>query len=98
MTPAAFRAAAHAWFRDHRATLQRADEIDYIARFTAEDPAAGLPDAEDLATASEVARDLDLFHPWLLDAAQARAQAEGLGLWRIEGFRCQPKAHRAREC
>ncbi|MBK7831634.1 MAG: thermonuclease family protein [Gemmatimonadetes bacterium] len=34
----------------------------------------------------------------LLDAAQARAQAEGRGLWRIEGFRCQPKAHRAREC
>jgi len=42
-----------------------------IARFTAEDPAAGLPDAEDLASAHEAARDLDLFHPWALDAAGA---------------------------
>ena len=42
-----------------------------IARYTAEDPAAGLPDAQDLATAAEVARDLDLFHPWAVDAAAA---------------------------
>ena len=42
-----------------------------IARFTAEDPAAGLPDAEDLATPEEAARDLDLFHPWAIDAAGA---------------------------
>jgi PmbA protein len=42
-----------------------------IARFTAEDPAAGLPDAEDLASAAEVALDLDLFHPWALDAEMA---------------------------
>ncbi len=42
-----------------------------IARFTAEDPAAGLPDADDLATAAEVAQDLDLFHPWALDAETA---------------------------
>ena len=42
-----------------------------IARFTAEDPAAGLPDAEDLASPAEVARDLDLFHPWDLTAEQA---------------------------
>lgn len=42
-----------------------------IARFTAEDPAAGLPDAADLATVDEAARDLDLFHPWDIDAAQA---------------------------
>jgi PmbA protein len=42
-----------------------------IARFTAEDPAAGLPDAADLATQQEAARDLDLFHPWQIDAAQA---------------------------
>src|SRR3954468_5699607 len=34
-----------------------------IARFTAEDSFAGLPDAEDLASADEAARDLDLFHP-----------------------------------
>jgi PmbA protein len=32
-----------------------------IARFTAEDPMAGLPDPEDIETQ---ARDLDLFHPW----------------------------------
>ncbi|MEI6025448.1 MAG: metalloprotease PmbA [Betaproteobacteria bacterium] len=42
-----------------------------IARFTAEDPAAGLPDEADLAIPPEVARDLDLFHPWQIDAAQA---------------------------
>ncbi|MGM9485806.1 metalloprotease PmbA [Ideonella sp. YS5] len=42
-----------------------------IARFTAEDPAAGLPDADDLASAAEVAQDLDLFHPWALDAETA---------------------------
>ncbi|HET9977980.1 MAG TPA: metalloprotease PmbA [Burkholderiaceae bacterium] len=42
-----------------------------IARFTAEDPAAGLPDAEDLATPAQAALDLDLFHPWALDADAA---------------------------
>jgi PmbA protein len=42
-----------------------------IARFTAEDPAAGLPDAEDLADESAAGRDLDLFHPWAIDAEQA---------------------------
>jgi PmbA protein len=42
-----------------------------IARFTAEDPAAGLPDAEDLATPAEVARDLQLFFPWDIDARRA---------------------------
>ena len=42
-----------------------------IARFTAEDPAAGLPEAEDLATASEVAHDLALFFPWDIDAQRA---------------------------
>jgi PmbA protein len=42
-----------------------------IARFTAEDPAAGLPDADDLASPEAAARDLDLFHPWAIDAAQA---------------------------
>ncbi len=42
-----------------------------IARFTAEDPAAGLPDAQDLVAADVAARDLDLFHPWAIDAAGA---------------------------
>ena len=51
-----------------RQTVQAAYDI---ARFTAEDPAAGPPDAEDLATPEEAARDLDLFHPWAIDAAGA---------------------------
>ncbi len=51
-----------------RRTVQAAYDI---ARFTAEDPAAGLPDAENLASRDEAARDLDLFHPWAIDAAQA---------------------------
>ena len=51
-----------------RQTVQAAFDI---ARFTAEDPAAGLPDAADLATPEEAARDLDLFHPWAVDAAGA---------------------------
>jgi PmbA protein len=42
-----------------------------IARFTAEDPAAGLPDAGDLATPEEARRDLDLLHPWAIDATAA---------------------------
>ena len=51
-----------------RQTVQAAYDI---ARFTAEDPAAGLPDAADLARPEEAARDLDLFHPWDIDAAAA---------------------------
>jgi PmbA protein len=42
-----------------------------IARFTAEDPAAGLPDADDMAVGETAQRDLDLFHPWTVDAASA---------------------------
>jgi PmbA protein len=42
-----------------------------IARFTAEDPAAGLPDESDIAKGDDAARDLDLFHPWHIDAAGA---------------------------
>lgn len=42
-----------------------------IARFTAEDPAAGLPDERDQASAAQARRDLDLFYPWSIDAAQA---------------------------
>jgi PmbA protein len=40
-----------------------------IARFTAEDPHAGLPDADDLLLTP--APDLDLFHPWAIDAQAA---------------------------
>ena len=55
-----------------RAAIQQTVQAAYdIARFTAEDPVAGLPDAADLATPEEVARDLDLFHPWTIDAAEA---------------------------
>jgi PmbA protein len=39
-----------------------------IARFTASDPAAGLPDPADIATRHP---DLDLFHPWAITAEQA---------------------------
>ena len=42
-----------------------------IARFTAEDPAAGLPEVEDLAFGAVAERDLDLFHPWAIVAEQA---------------------------
>jgi PmbA protein len=47
-----------------------------IARFTAEDPAAGLPDEADLAGPDEAALDLDLFHPWTVEAAQAAELAQ----------------------
>ena len=46
-----------------------------IARFTAEDPAAGLPDAADVARAAVAERDLDLFHPWVIDAEAAATLA-----------------------
>lgn len=67
------------------AALKQTVQAAYdIARFTAEDPAAGLPDAEDLASAEEAARDLDLFHPWALDPVTAadiarRCEAAALG-------------------
>lgn len=38
-----------------------------IARYTAEDPCAGLPDVGQLATEDVCARDLDLYHPWRLE-------------------------------
>jgi PmbA protein len=42
-----------------------------IARFTAEDEFAGLPDEADLALDAADRPELDLFHPWAVDAAQA---------------------------
>jgi PmbA protein len=39
-----------------------------IARFTAEDDMAGLPDLRDVATSYP---DLDLFHPWVINSEQA---------------------------
>jgi PmbA protein len=41
-----------------------------IARFTAEDPVAGLPDAADIAQAGDQP-DLDLFHPWAVTSEEA---------------------------
>ena len=43
-----------------------------IARFTAEDPVAGLPDAQDIV---QEVPELDLFHPWDLDSEQAARMA-----------------------
>ncbi|MCI5068472.1 metalloprotease PmbA [Acidovorax sp.] len=46
-----------------------------IARFTAEDPMAGLPDADDIAPA-DMHRDLDLFHPWAITSEEAAEMAK----------------------
>lgn len=52
-----------------RAAIEQTVQAAYdIARFTAADPVAGLPDAEDIATTQP---DLDLFHPWALTSEQA---------------------------
>jgi PmbA protein len=49
--------------------LERTVQAAYdIARFTAEDPVAGLPDEKDIAKTQP---DLDLFHPWLITSEQA---------------------------
>ncbi|MFN7570829.1 MAG: metalloprotease PmbA [Betaproteobacteria bacterium] len=51
------------------AAVRQAVEAAYnIARFTADDPAAGLPDEDTLERAP---RDLDLYHPWALTTEQA---------------------------
>jgi PmbA protein len=58
------------------AAIERTVRAAYdIARFTAEDPAAGLPEEADLARADAIGRDLDLFHPWLIDADAAAGLA-----------------------
>src|SRR5256885_708652 len=55
-----------------RTALEQTVRAAYdIARFTAEDPAAGLPEEADLAHGDTAARDLDLFHPWGIDAEGA---------------------------
>ena len=53
------------------AIRQTAQAAYDIARFTAEDPAAGLPDPADIALAQDQPADLDLFHPWDIDSARA---------------------------
>ncbi|MBG9387708.1 metalloprotease PmbA [Caenimonas aquaedulcis] len=53
------------------AAIQRTVQAAYdIARFTAEDPVAGLPEAGDIAGPDEQP-DLDLFHPWAIDSEGA---------------------------
>jgi PmbA protein len=55
------------------AAIQSTVQAAYdIARFTASDPAASLPDPADIATRHP---DLDLFHPWAITAEQAAALA-----------------------
>ena len=55
-----------------RAAMEQTVRAAYdIARFTAEDPAAGLPDVANLAMGKAAELDLDLFHPWDLNAEQA---------------------------
>ncbi|RYX89187.1 MAG: metalloprotease PmbA [Comamonadaceae bacterium] len=52
-----------------RAAIEQTVKAAYdIARFTAEDPVAGLPDADDIATEHP---DLDLFHPWAITSEEA---------------------------
>jgi len=53
------------------AAIERTVQAAYdIARFTAEDPAAGLADAADITPLHEQ-RDLQLFYPWALDSEEA---------------------------
>ena len=51
-----------------RAIEQTVQAAYDIARFTAEDPVAGLPDVQDVA---DTYPELDLFHPWAVDAQAA---------------------------
>ena len=54
-----------------RDAIQRTVQAAYdIARFTAQDPVAGLPEPEDVAPLAQQP-DLDLFHPWAIDSEQA---------------------------
>ena len=59
-----------------RAAIEQTVQAAYdIARFTAEDPFAALPDEQDIAPASEQRTDLDLFFPWAIDSVQAATLA-----------------------
>ncbi|GAB3646479.1 metalloprotease PmbA [Ramlibacter alkalitolerans] len=54
-----------------RGAIERTVQAAYdIARFTAQDPVAGLPDPEEVAPLPEQP-DLDLFHPWDVTSEQA---------------------------
>jgi PmbA protein len=54
-----------------QAAIEQTVQAAYdIARFTAEDPVAGLPDAEDVAHPDDQP-DLDLFYPWSINSEEA---------------------------
>ncbi len=67
-----------------RAAIEQTVRAAYdIARFTAEDPMAGLPDLQDVAPPSEQRTDLDLFFPWAIrseEAAQLAMRCEAAAL------------------
>ncbi|MCK7581983.1 MAG: metallopeptidase TldD-related protein [Chromatiales bacterium] len=69
------------------AARRRCEAAYDIARFTAEDPAAGLPDDRTCRRAS-AARDLDLFHPW--DARRRRRRSSWRGAARRRRFAVEP--------
>ena len=55
-----------------KAAIQQTVQAAYdIARFTAEDPFAALPDAADVVAEADQRTDLDLFHPWDVTSEQA---------------------------
>jgi PmbA protein len=55
-----------------KAAIQQTVQAAYdIARFTAADPFAALPDAKDVAPPSKQRTDLELFYPWLINSEQA---------------------------
>ena len=57
-----------------RAAIEQTVQAAYdIARFTAADPVAGLPDADDIAQQHP---DLDLFHPWAVTSEAAAELAK----------------------
>ena len=57
-----------------KAAIEQTVQAAYdIARFTAEDPVAGLPDEADIATEH---RDLGLFHPWAVTSEEAAELAK----------------------
>jgi len=55
----------------HAAIAQTVRAAFDIARFTAEDTFAGLPDTKDIASVKDRARNLDLFHPWAITSEEA---------------------------
>ena len=55
-----------------QAAIEQTVQAAYdIARFTAADPFAGLPNAKDVAPPSKQRTDLDLFFPWAINSEQA---------------------------